>query len=101
MKKLIALCLLFCISVCPAFPIDANKIVLKENGNDRKKSDKDAQREAEIKTKAGLLGLGSEIKVVMRHSVNRSHPVTHRGTIDEICNEGIVIQAGDKTTRLG
>ena len=101
MKELIVFFLMFCVSVAPALPMDASEVVLEEiQDDDQQKSDKDAKREAEIKAKTELLGLGAEIKVKMRSAVSRSHPVTHRGIIEEIFAEGIGLRVGDEIQQI-
>lgn len=101
MKRFSAFCLMLCIGVIPAMPLGANEVVLENRqGNDQKKSDKDAKREASIKAKAELFGLGADVKVVMRRTNLQGEHVTHRGIISEISAEGFGLQVKDETLQI-
>ena len=101
MKRFSAFCLMFFVSVIPTMPLDAVEVALEKSPeNNQQKSDKDAKREADIKAKAELLGVGAEIKIVMRSVLYRRDPETHRGIIDEISADGLSLQAKDETMRF-
>ena len=69
MKRFTAFCLMFFIGVIPAMPLEVRGDVLEnKQDNDQNKSDKDAKREAAIKAKTELLGLGADVKIVMRRT---------------------------------
>ncbi len=75
---------MFSLSVIPASHISASEVVLEEfKDEDRQKSDKDARPEASIKEKAELLGLGADIRVVMRGIDFQGQSLAYMGIIEE------------------
>ena len=101
MKELITFCLMICVIVTPAIPVGASEVVLENTQDkDQNKSDKDAKREAAVKEKAELLGLGAEIEVVMRKTNSRGERIHHRGILEEISAEGLGLKIKDKTTHI-
>ena len=101
MKKFTAFCLMFFIGVIPAIPLERSAVVLENiQDNDQNKSDREAKREAALKAKTELLGLGADIKVVMRKTNLRGEHIRHRGIIDEISADGFGLKAKDETLRI-
>ena len=101
MKRFTAFCLMFFIGVIPAMPLEVRGDVLEnKQDNDQNKSDKDAKREAAIKAKTELLGLGADVKIVMRRTNLSGEHIRHRGTINEISAEGFELQAKGETLHI-
>ncbi|MFW9917709.1 MAG: hypothetical protein ACFFGZ_19060 [Candidatus Thorarchaeota archaeon] len=101
MKKLFTFCLMFCVGVVPALPVSASEVVVeKYQDEDQQKSDRDAQREAAIREKAELMGLGTEVKVAIRGVYSGRDLLTHRGIIAEISDEHLGLQVGDRTLQI-
>lgn len=97
MKKLAVCFLIFFMNVIPAMPLDSAGVVLKESSeNKRQKSERDAKREADVKAKAELLGLGTDIKIVTLSSP----PIFIHGIIENISADSLRLKAGDQIKQI-
>jgi ribosome maturation factor RimP len=85
MKKALVLCLMICVSVIPALSKSATIV--------QEQSTKELEKQAALREKIELMGLGAQINVEMRGS---SASVKYEGTIDEITPESFKLKMRDQ-----
>jgi hypothetical protein len=94
MRRALVLSLMIFVSVIPVLPGSTGSVIFEQSGGDvPKQSTKELKRQAALSEKVELMGLGAQIRVVMRGSAN----LTYEGAIDEIAADSFKLKMKDQT----